>query len=171
MKTKLRGRPTKYKEEYNLVAENACKYNGFDDKKLAKLFDTTEVTINAWKKEHPEFLKSIKRGKDKHDVEKVEISLLQRALGYEHEEIIFFSHKGVVTDQRTVIKHYPPDTAAAFIWLKNRHPERWKDKQTIEHEGLTVNIIRTDSQPKAIEVKGQEVIEEQKKIEDCKGKT
>jgi hypothetical protein len=29
-------------------------------------------------------------------------------------------------------KHYPPDTAAAIIWLKNRQPERWRDK--IEQE-------------------------------------
>jgi len=31
-----------------------------------------------------------------------------------------------------VTKHYPPDTAAAFIWLKNRRPDLWRDKQ--EHQ-------------------------------------
>lgn len=30
-----------------------------------------------------------------------------------------------------ITKHYPPDTAAAFIWLKNR--AGWRDKQDIEH--------------------------------------
>lgn len=26
------------------------------------------------------------------------------------------------------IKHYPPDTAAATLWLKNRQPNVWRDK-------------------------------------------
>ncbi|MHB1956052.1 MAG: hypothetical protein ACYCOU_20160, partial [Sulfobacillus sp.] len=25
-------------------------------------------------------------------------------------------------------KHYPPDTQAAMFWLRNRQPERWKEK-------------------------------------------
>jgi hypothetical protein len=40
-----------------------------------------------------------------------------------------------------IMKHYPPDTGACFIWLKNRDPENWRDKQDIE-----LNI------PKAIKV-------------------
>jgi hypothetical protein len=32
----------------------------------------------------------------------------------------------------TIVKHYPPDTNAASLWLRNRHPQRWRDK--IEHE-------------------------------------
>lgn len=30
-----------------------------------------------------------------------------------------------------IVKHYPPDTAAAFIWLKNR--AGWRDKQEVDH--------------------------------------
>ena len=26
-------------------------------------------------------------------------------------------------------RYYPPDTAAQIFWLKNRRPERWRDKQ------------------------------------------
>ena len=36
----------------------------------------------------------------------------------------------IITD---ITKHYPPDTAAAFIWLKNR--QGWRDKQELEHSG------------------------------------
>jgi hypothetical protein len=31
------------------------------------------------------------------------------------------------------MEHCPPDIAAAFIWLKNRDPERWRDAQQIDH--------------------------------------
>ena len=28
-------------------------------------------------------------------------------------------------------EHYPPDTAAAFIWLKNRRKQDWRDKSEV----------------------------------------
>ena len=28
-------------------------------------------------------------------------------------------------------EHYPPDTAAAFIWLKNRQSGKWRDRQHV----------------------------------------
>jgi hypothetical protein len=38
---------------------------------------------------------------------------------------------------KPVIVHYtehcPPDVGAAFIWLKNRDPEHWRDVQNVEH--------------------------------------
>ena len=30
-------------------------------------------------------------------------------------------------------EHCPPDVGAAFIWLKNRDPCRWRDVQNVEH--------------------------------------
>jgi hypothetical protein len=31
------------------------------------------------------------------------------------------------------LEHVPADVGAAFIWLKNRDPERWRDVQNVEH--------------------------------------
>jgi hypothetical protein len=31
------------------------------------------------------------------------------------------------------VEHMPPDVTAAFIWLKNRDPDRWRDVQNVEH--------------------------------------
>jgi hypothetical protein len=31
------------------------------------------------------------------------------------------------------VEHLPPDVGAAFIWLKNRDPEHWRDVQNVEH--------------------------------------
>ncbi len=33
------------------------------------------------------------------------------------------------------VKHYPPDTQAASLWLRNRQPDKWRDKLTHEHAG------------------------------------
>jgi hypothetical protein len=30
-------------------------------------------------------------------------------------------------------EHIPADVGAAFIWLKNRDPEHWRDVQNVEH--------------------------------------
>lgn len=37
-------------------------------------------------------------------------------------------------------KHYPPDTVAAFIWLKNRQPKLWKDKIELK-EDINLNVF------------------------------
>jgi hypothetical protein len=139
-------RPTKYKVEYNKIAEVACMSFGADDKQLAKLLGIALRTLQLWKEAHPEFMHSIKKGKEVFDTNSVEVSLLQRALGYEHEEIKFFSDKGIVTDQRTIIKHYPPDTVAAIYWLNNRRSDRWKNRKAVEITGangepVNINVV------------------------------
>lgn len=117
------GRPTKYKPEYCEQAYKLCLL-GATDKEMAGFFGVEEKTINNWKHEYPEFLQSLKEGKIKADAD-VANSLYHRALGYEHDDIHFSAYEGKVT-QTEYTKHYPPDTAAAFIWLKNR--AGWKDK-------------------------------------------
>lgn len=121
-------RPTKYKPSYNQQAYKLCLLMA-TDKALADFFEVDESTINNWKIEYPKFLESLKKGKIKADAE-VAKKLFHRACGYSHREDKIFCTNGVVTTVKT-IKHYPPDTAAAFIWLKNR--AGWRDKQETEH--------------------------------------
>jgi hypothetical protein len=137
------GRPTEYREEFNEQAEKLCTIFGACDKKLGKFFKVSKTTITNWKSTYPEFLASIKKGKDIFDAENVEASLLERACGYQHEEIKYFAHEGVVTDERVVIKQYPPETTAAIFWLKNRHPDRWKDVKRSEVTGKDGGPIET----------------------------
>ena len=122
------GAPTKYKEEYNDLAYKFCLL-GATDEKLAVFFDVNPDTIHEWKKVHPKFSESIKRGKFVADAE-VADSLYQRAKGYSHPEVDIKMFQGDIIETE-VTKHYPPDTAAAIIWLKNRQPELWRDKQEV----------------------------------------
>jgi transposase-like protein len=131
------GRPTKYNPEFHPLLVESLASQGYTDIEIADKLDICEKTLNNWKKEYPELLQSIKKGKLKQD-ELVENALLRRALGYKHEEDKIFQYEGQPIVVPT-IKHYPPDTAAAFIWLKNRMPNKWRDKKELEHSGeLTI---------------------------------
>jgi hypothetical protein len=93
---------------------------GATDKDMADAFDVSEVTLNAWKQSHPEFLKSLKEGKLLADA-RVSTALYTRATGYEKND-----------------KHYPPDTTACIFWLKNRQPDKWRDKTEVATDSTTV---------------------------------
>ena len=132
-------RPTKYKAEYCELATNYCLL-GATDSQLAEFFEVSESTINEWKKEHPEFSESIKKGKEVADSE-VANSLFQRAKGYSHPEDKIFNDSGKPLIVATT-KHYPPDATSAIFWLKNRRKEEWRDKTETEHKG-NVSITAT----------------------------
>lgn len=127
------GRPSKYDEKYNEQAYKLCLL-GAVDKELADFFEVDEVTLNRWKQEYPEFRKSLMRGKTEADAD-IAKSLYHRAKGYEHTETITATFQGKITDSMDVIKHYPPDTPAATLWLKNRQPAKWRDKVETEITG------------------------------------
>lgn len=134
------GRPTEYKKEYCEQATKLCKL-GATDKDLADFFEVSEQTINAWKLKHEDFTLALKAGKQLADANVAE-RLYQRAMGYEHEDTYFSNYQGDVSETKT-IKHYPPDSTAAIFWLKNRQPQKWRDKQEIEQTGnITLQVTR-----------------------------
>lgn len=124
------GRPTSYQPAYAEQARKLCLL-GATDEELADFFEVAVTTIDNWKKDQPEFLGALKSGKAAADAEIAE-SLYQRAKGYSHPDVHISNFQGAVTIT-PLTKHYPPDTAAAFIWLKNRRGKTWKDKQEVEH--------------------------------------
>jgi hypothetical protein len=157
----MAGRPTDYREEYNLQVEKLCKL-GATDAELADFFDVEESTINNWKIAHPEFLESVKKGKILADAE-VAYSFHKRATGYKYDEVTYeklaeaeggmkVGDEGDIEDtkketykRKVVTKEVPPDGGAALNWLKNRQKDKWRDKQDIDlrtPEGIIVNYNR-----------------------------
>lgn len=135
-----RGRKSKY-EEIDLPQVKILCQKGFTDQELADFYSVSKVTINNWKKQHKEFLYSLKEGKAEAD-RKVEMSLFERATGYYAPDIHFSAFEGIVTETE-YIKHWPPDTTAAIFWLKNRKPDEWRDKDFREVEGsININVTR-----------------------------
>lgn len=127
---KQKGRKSSYREEY---ANQALKLSllGSTDKEMADFFGVSEQTLNSWKKKFPEFLESLKKGKSVADAN-VASKLYNRATGYDTKATKFATNEGKITDRVEYIEHYPPDTTAAIFWLKNRQPEKWRDKKEIE---------------------------------------
>jgi hypothetical protein len=123
------GRPGKFDPTFCKKATKLCLL-GATDKDLADFFEVTESTINNWKVDYPEFLESIKKGKTEADAQ-VANRLFKRALGYKHPDTDIRVCDGMIV-QTPLIKHYPPDPTAAIFWLKNRQPEKWRDKQELQ---------------------------------------
>lgn len=122
------GRPSSYKPEYAERAAALCA-NGATEAELAAEFGVSITTLRNWKAVHGEFLAALKLNKEAAD-HRVEVSLYQRAMGYEHEEVDIRVVNGEIV-QTPITKFYPPDTTAAIFWLKNRKPAEWRDRQEV----------------------------------------
>jgi hypothetical protein len=123
-------RPSKYDPAFPEQARKLCLL-GATDLEIADFFEVSVASLYRWKNEHPEFCEALKEGKAEAD-KRVEESLYQRALGYSHEAVKIFNNGGEIITAN-YREHYPPDTTAAIFWLKNRQPERWRDKHEVEH--------------------------------------
>lgn len=128
--TKKLGRPTSYKPEYAEQARKLCLL-GATDVEMAGFFGVSEVTLNAWKQEHADFLKSMQEGKVFADANVAE-SLYKRATGYTAKKVVTATTAGTITDIKEVNDYVGPDTAAASLWLRNRQSAKWRDK--VDHE-------------------------------------
>lgn len=136
MTKKRKRRSATYKDwitEEGLMKLEGWARDGLIDEQIAKNIGIHPSTIYDWKKKYPEIAEALKRGKEVID-RQVENALLKRALGYEYiEKKTKISDDGI--EKTETIKQVVPDTTAQIFWLKNRKPEKWRDKQDIEHTG------------------------------------
>lgn len=128
------GRPSDYDVAFCEKAF-ALAADGATDMEIADALEVHVSTYYRWKAEHPEFREATRLGKESAD-DRVEASLYHRAVGYTHDAVRIFMPAGarepIVAPYR---EHYPPDTAAASLWLRNRRPEKWRDKVEQFHSG------------------------------------
>jgi hypothetical protein len=128
----------KGKYEYWLTPEGLLRLesyarDGLTDEQIARNMNISIATLYNWKKDYLEILEALKRGKEVVDIQ-VENALLKRALGYKYtERKVEHSADGdkVIVTEKEVI----PDTTAQIFWLKNRRPDKWRDKQDVQVSG------------------------------------
>ncbi len=126
------GRPTDYKDEFAAQAAKLCEL-GATDIELADFFDVSTSTIYLWRSKHEEFSEAVIAGKASAD-SRVERAFYNRAVGYTFESEKIFQANGEIIRAPTR-EHVPPDAGAALNWLKNRQPDKWRDKVEHEHKG------------------------------------
>lgn len=132
------GRPTLYDPEKTPELVRKLCLLGAIDTEIADILCVHVDTIYEWKNKHDEFSEAIQSGKEIANAN-VADALYNRAIGYSHADTHFSTAKdkdgNAVVIQTALTKHYAPDTAACFIWLKNRDPERWRDRKEITGPG------------------------------------
>lgn len=126
------GRPSKFDPRMIGEARRLASF-GATDAEMAEFWSVSVPTFYAWQKAQPEFLKALKEGKEKPDAA-VERSLFQRATGYEHDAVKILQYEGAPVIV-PYTERYPPDATSMIFWLKNRRPDRWRDKSEVEMTG------------------------------------
>lgn len=107
--------------------------DGLTDEQIAQNIGIATSTLYEWKNKYPEISESLKKGKEVVD-RQVENALLKRALGYEYTETTreYIPELDEMKTTKKVTKQVAPDTTAQIFWLKNRKPDKWRDKQEYE---------------------------------------
>lgn len=98
----------KWLEPDNILRLQAWARDGLSDEQIAHNMGITPSTLYEWKKKYPEISEALKKGKEVADIE-VENALHELALSGNITAIIF--------------------------WLKNRMPEKWRDKRDVDLGG------------------------------------
>ncbi len=88
--------------EDGLILLEGWARDGLTDEQIAHNCGISTTTLYNWKHRHVEILEALKKGKEVVDYQ-VENALLKKAL--------------------------VGDTTAQIFWLKNRRPDKWRDKQ------------------------------------------
>lgn len=109
-----KGKYQKWITDEGLTLIEGWAREGLTDKQISAKIGISEVTLNDWKNRFPKFSKSLKKGKDVVDFE-VENALLNSALD--------------------------GNTTAQIFWLKNRRPDKWRDKQKEETDTAALDKL------------------------------
>lgn len=119
----------KWKDKLKLI-QAWCR-DGLTNEQVAHNIGITRQCLYNWCKKYPELEEAMKKGKEVVDVE-VENALLKKALGYKYDEVTRERVDGEIIITKVVTKEVQGDTTAQIFWLKNRQPDKWRDRKNIE---------------------------------------
>jgi len=128
-----KGKYQRWLEPDGLLLLEAWARDGLTDEQIAHNCGCNAATLYDWKKKYPKISEALKKGKEIVDIQ-VENALMKRALGYKYDEVTREKVKDPVTGfscltvTKKVTKEVLPDVTAQIIWLKNRKPDKWRDK-------------------------------------------
>lgn len=144
----------KYTDKTVEIVSSWVRENGFVDcggasrKDLCAFLKITLKTLENWLKK-PDFFEAVEEAKRdfRATVEKKIVqSLARAAMGYEYEQVIEKTVKGVIVEVTKKNMRVEPNVGAGIFLLTNIAPERWKNRQNkevsggVEVKGLTVEV-------------------------------
>lgn len=142
---------TEWLKDDGLLQIEGWARDGLTDAQVANNMGIAYSTFREWIEKFPAISAALKRGKAPVDIE-VENALLKRAMGYDYEETVTEIYKGEGGVERQHIrklkKHLPPDTTAQIFWLKNRRPDKWRDRRV---DDVTIQTADYDALNEAFE--------------------
>lgn len=141
-----KGKYQEWLEPEGLLKIEGWARDGLTDEQIAKNIGIRRETLYQWCRRYPNISNTLKKGKEIVD-RQVENALFERAIGGIHEVKKTFKVKEKYYDEhgkiceKEVLKvgtdeiYIPGDTTAQIFWLKNRKPEKWREKQEINVAG------------------------------------
>lgn len=137
----------------NLIRIAAWTRDGLSEAQIAKNLGISYMTFRRAKKD-PDFGEQISEAliqtKDVADME-VENMLLKRARGYEYDEVTEEYEMGILVKRKVTHKMVVPDTSAQIFWLKNRQPDKWRDRREVDNTVALVKLDEVLGQIKGVE--------------------
>ena len=140
-----KGKYAKWLEPEGLLLLEGWARDGLTEEQIAYNMGISRETLRVWKNKYSVISGTLKKGKEIVDIQ-VENALLKRALGYVSKE------QKVTKDGKIIEleKEIPPDTTAQIFGLKNRKPDKWRDKvenvnTTDDDKVININICSTKS--------------------------
>lgn len=133
-------RPNKYLKEvqYRLGEVEDWAMQGLTNKQIAGNLGISEGRLYEWQNDFPEFREALKRGKGVADYE-VENALYRSAMGYEVEEVKVTKFEDGSMKEEVTKKYIAPNSTSIIFWLKNRRPDKYRDKH--EHEVTQTTFV------------------------------
>lgn len=122
-----KGKFHKWLEPEGLILIEGWARDGLTEEQIAHNMGINQCTLYDWKNRFAEISNALKNGKEVSDFF-VENALFKSACGFyveEAEDKIDMRGNVVPTTKR---RYVPPSVSAQIFWLKNRRPDKWRDK-------------------------------------------
>ena len=123
-----KGKYQRWLEPEGLTLLEGWARDGLTDEQIAAKIRINPATLYDGQKKFPKISEALKKGKEVVDFE-VENALLKRALGYDFQETRVENSDKDGTKVVQTLKHIPGDPTAQIFWLKNRRPDKWRDRR------------------------------------------
>ena len=157
-----KGKSEEWRTKEGLTLIGGWARDGLTDEQIAHNIGISRSTLNEWKKKYPDISDTLKKGKDVVDIQ-VENALLKRALGYKYKETTKeLTKSGFMMVTKEVIKEVVPDTTAQIFWLKNRRPDKWRDKPV----AVESDVYEDDGLLTALDAQVDEIEDDSWMLED-----